>query len=199
MKLCAFCFSLAAVLAFSNAAVGDTLPKRKAGLWEVSVTPSHAPRPHVSKQCVDEATDAKLQSMMQHGPAKESCSKNEFTKTATGFESHAECNVGPGKMTSVGTFSGDFDTSYTGEVVMTFDPPMFGDGRSTLSISAKWIGPCPADMKPGEIVTENGKLDMDKAAAGMRQAQEMMKNPEFAKMMRERLQQANQLGAGQGE
>jgi pantoate kinase len=50
-------------------------------------------------------------------------------------------------------------------------------------------------MKPGDIVTEHGKFDMDQAAAGMRQAQEMMKNPEFAKMMREGLRQANQAGA----
>jgi hypothetical protein len=102
-------------------------------------------------------------------------------------------------MTSVGKFTGDFDSSYTGEVVTTFTPPMFGNGRNTISISAKWLGACPADMKPGDIVTEHGKVDMDKAAAGMRQAQEMMKNPEFARMMREGLQGMNGAGVGGDE
>jgi hypothetical protein len=195
MKIRVLCFSLIALVASSDVVLADTLPKRKPGLWELSVTASGDGQPHVSKQCVDEATDAKLQSMLQQGLTKDSCSKNEFTKTATGFESHAECTVGPAKVTSVGSFSGDFNSSYTGEVVTTFEPPMVGNGRSTVSMSAKWSGPCPADMKPGDIVTEHGKFDMDQAAAGMRQAQEMMKNPEFAKMMREGLRQANQAGA----
>jgi hypothetical protein len=151
----------------------------------MSVTAHQVGKAHTSKQCVDESTDAKLQAMMGEGPAKGACSKSEFTKTSLGFESHTECVIGPSKMTSVGKFTGDFDSSYSGEVVTTFNPPMFGNGSTTISMTAKWIGACPPDMKPGDVATDHGKVDMDKAAAGMKQAQEMMKNPELAKMMQD--------------
>ena len=176
------------VLCVCSPVLGDPLPKRKPGLWEMVINSADAGRTHTSKQCVDETTDAKLQSMMNNGPGQGACSKNEFTKTSSGFESHAECAIGPSKMTSVGTFTGDFDSAYTGTVVTSFNPPLIGKGSNTVTIAAKWVGACPPDMKPGDIVTDRGKVDMDKAAAGMKQAQEMMKNPEFAKMMRDGFQ-----------
>jgi hypothetical protein len=186
------------ILGVCAPALGDPLPKRRPGLWEMSINSPDAGRTHTSKQCVDETTDAKLQSMMNNGPAQGVCSKNEFTRTSTGFESHAECAIGSSKMTSVGAFTGDFDSAYTGTVVTSFDPPLIGKGSSSVSISAKWVGACPSDMKPGDMVTDRGKVDMNKAAAGMKQAQEMMKNPEIAKMMRDGFQRMNG-AAGSGE
>jgi hypothetical protein len=105
------------------------------------------------------------------------CSKNEFKKTATGFETSAECQAGTSTMVSHGVFTGDFTSSYSGEVKTSFTPPLFGQGTSTLSIAAKFLGPCTGGLKPGDILLDNGmKTNVDTAAAQAKQAAQMFKN-----------------------
>jgi hypothetical protein len=132
-----------------------------------------------TKQCVDEATDAKMMQMGNDATRSmgSSCSKNEFKKTANGFETNAECKTGSSTMISRGVFTGDFTTSYSGEVTTSFKPPLYGQGTSTINISAKFVGACTDGLKPGDILLPNGaKTSVDEAAAQAKQAAEMFKN-----------------------
>jgi hypothetical protein len=149
----------------------DELPQRASGLWDVSVTSGQSPSPNKMRECVDGASDAKLLALgadvgKSVGGA---CSKPEFKKTGAGFESHSECTMMGSKMISKGLFSGDFVKNYAGEFVTTFDPPLFGQKESTTKIAAKHIGPCGADMKPGDVIMANGmKMNMSDAAANLK-------------------------------
>ncbi|MEY4669483.1 MAG: putative signal peptide protein [Pseudomonadota bacterium] len=168
-----FCISLAAIL--PHLASATDLPKRKSGLWETTVSMSKGGQAQTMKECVDEASDAEMMKMATDTSKSMggACSKNDFKRTATGFESESECALGGSKFHSKGSFTGDFSTAYTGSVTTTITPPMFGDPTSKTTITAKYLGPCSGDMQPGDVILANGmKMNMKNAAAD---AQEMAK------------------------
>lgn len=149
-------------------ALGDTPPTRKSGLWESSITMSGVMTGQTSKECVDETTDAEMMKIATDSSKAMggSCSKNIFKRTATGFETESVCTVGGSTLSSKGTFSGDFSSSYSGEIVTTSTPPLFGNGGSKTTITARYVGACGADMKPGDVIMGNGvKTNMKDAAA----------------------------------
>ena len=73
--------------------------------------------------------------------------------------------MGGTKIYSKGSFRGDFSTTYQGEVTTTMTPALFGEPTSTTTFTAQYLGSCPADMKPGDVVLANGiKMNMKEAA-----------------------------------
>ena len=176
------------------------IPKRKAGLWKISVNEVGKKQQHSLKQCVDESTDQKMMQMGMDlgGALQQSCTENQFSKTSDGFTTRSSCQLMGSSMVSVGAFRGNFDSKYTGSIKTTFTPPFFGHDTQTMQVSAQWLGGCPSDMNPGDMISENGqKINVKQIAEQakqvlndprMKQMQEMMNNPEFAKQMR-RLQE----------
>ncbi|HEY7219560.1 MAG TPA: hypothetical protein VH985_14340, partial [Candidatus Binatia bacterium] len=49
-------------------------------------------------------------------------------------------------------FTGRFDSSYKADIKSSYEPPMAGMKESSSMIEAKWLGPCKAGQKPGDIV-----------------------------------------------
>ena len=66
------------VLLLSAAASADDAPRRKSGLWEVSMSMPQMPAPMVSRQCVDEKTDDLGKSSSRGGP--ENCSRKSVRR-----------------------------------------------------------------------------------------------------------------------
>ena len=160
--------TLTALIGIPLSASADARPSRKSGLWETTVTTNQGIPPQTMKECVDEATDAEMMKMATDTPKLMggSCSKNEFKKTASGFETEAECAWGGSTFASKSSFTGDFTTSYKGEVTATMKPAPFGNGTSKTTITAKYLGACTAGMQPGDVVMANGmKMNMKTAAA----------------------------------
>lgn len=172
------------------------IPKRKAGLWKIAVNEVGKKQGHALKQCIDESTDQKMMQMGMDlgGALQQSCSENTFAKTSDGFTTRSACQLMGSTMVSLGTFRGSFDSKYTGTVKTTFTPALFGHDTQIMEVSAQWLGTCPSDMTPGDMLSENGqKINVKQIAEQakqmlndprMKQMQEMMNNPEFAKQMR---------------
>lgn len=140
-------------------AYADDLPKRKPGLWEVSVASAGRPG-QVMKQCTDETTDEK---MMATGNSMANslgvqCSKKEMKKAGDTFTAESECTMNGTKLTSKTVFSGDFNSQYTGETNASYDPPLMGMTGSQSTITARWLGPCEAGQKPGDMVMPGGHV-----------------------------------------
>jgi len=150
--------SLACGLAGARA---DDLPTRKAGLWEVTLHMATANMPtQTMKFCTDSATDAELYKFGMNA-AQGMCSRYDLHRNGNVATIDTECKMGEMKMTShsVMTFTGD--TAYKTVIQSRSDPPMMGHAESTMTQEAKWTGPCPADMKPGDLVGPNGmKMNM---------------------------------------
>ncbi len=137
----------------STPAVGaDDLPRRKSGLWALSVIPPGASVPMTMQQCVDEKTDQVSATMTQPGKGCTSHTKRDGNRIV--FDSI--CKVGATTSTTRGVFVGDFKSSYTHETTTTFNPPKAGMKEGVTKGAAQWTGPCTAGMKAGDIVMSNG-------------------------------------------
>jgi Protein of unknown function (DUF3617) len=150
------------IVALAMPAVAAEMPSRKAGLWEI--TTHVANRPMTMQQCIDAATDQAMQSHASSSGAN--CSKRDVQKSATGMTIDSTCTIAGKTMTSHIVVSGSFDSNYT--MTITSEGGALPAAR-TITLEAKWLGPCGADQKPGDTMLSNGVkiniVDMQKMRA----------------------------------
>ncbi|HEY2254186.1 MAG TPA: hypothetical protein VGI11_00995, partial [Variovorax sp.] len=58
--------------------------------------------------------------------------------------------------TTHSVITGDFNTAYHMESRSTYSPPMMGRSEGAIAMDAKWLGPCQAGQKPGDMMMPNG-------------------------------------------
>ena len=139
---------------FIASAWADTakdMPKRKSGLWELSMKMDASSAPLRMQQCVDEKSDDLMQQQGEK-QSRANCSKNTLSKTGNRITSEAVCKLGETTATTKAVFSGDFSTAYRAEIHSSFSPPLHGMKESNQIIEAKWLGPCKPGQKPGDVV-----------------------------------------------
>jgi hypothetical protein len=154
-------FALAA-----GAALAIDLPPVKAGLWETTLSRDGAPaKGGAMKMCMNNAVQKEMMDSGM-GTMKEMCSKNDIRRDGNRMYGDSVCKYGEStiKSTSVTTFSGD--TGYRSEIKTTYAPPMNGRAAGTTVIDAKWTGPCPAGMQPGDVALPDGRVISTRTPAG---------------------------------
>jgi hypothetical protein len=138
------------------------LPTRKAGLWEIKTTAA-AGRSFQIQQCVDAKTDQAMQAHVGSMPQRD-CSKRDVQKSGDTTTIDSVCTVAGKTLTAHVVITGSFDSGYT--MVITSQSDALPAPRTT-TMSAKWLGPCAADQKPGDMIMPNGTrmniLNMPKA------------------------------------
>ncbi len=148
----------AAITILAIAAGGPALaqPARRAGLWETKMTggPMGGMAMTVST-CVDPASERSDAAMATHPPAGSgmSCTGGRGGPApGGGWAFHSVCHSSRGMTVDTeGVASGDFRTSYTVHTKTRMSPaPMPAMAVSETTISGRYLGPCPAGMKPGE-------------------------------------------------
>ena len=125
-------------------------PKRKAGLWDISMGGGAGVK-IAAQMCVDEATAADFD-IKRPEASDAKCSKSKVQRTGGGWTFESTCQVPGGTMTSKGVISGDLNDNYQMDLTSRMDPPPRGMPAETkMSMKARWLGPCPAGMKPGAM------------------------------------------------
>ncbi|KRA84408.1 DUF3617 domain-containing protein [Altererythrobacter sp. Root672] len=122
----------------------------KPGLWELTTTVPNTPKPLTTKVCIGEAVPG---SNSFAPPATGDCAKNELTKTADGLALDMECTNSGMTTTTKGTITGDMTSTYKVEMTTkTSGPNMPAAAQVEISstVEGKYLGDCPADMKPGQ-------------------------------------------------
>ena len=66
----------------------------------------------------------------------------------------ATCTTTGKTLTSHGAVTGSFDRAYT--MIVTTQGDGIPGGTRTMTVTAKWLGPCAADQKPGDMIMPNG-------------------------------------------
>lgn len=133
-------------------------PPRKPGLWEMKMSQPDAPegKAHVVQQCIDARTDAAMREM-GGGASRQACSKQDTRKEGGKIVVDSVCKLGATTLTSHSEVSGDFGSSYRMESHTTYDPPMAGRAKGSAVMEAKWLGPCKAGQKPGDMIMPDGR------------------------------------------
>lgn len=156
-----------ALLLAATGTLAADMPKRKPGLWQIETTMAAAPAMGPIKQCIDEKTDNFYQQLgEQH---KDKCSESEIRNTGDKIVVHSVCRMGGSTATTDATFSGRFDSDYRGDIRVKYNPPMHGMSESAMTVAAKWLGPCAAGQKPGDMILPNGMKINPQQKGGARQ------------------------------
>ena len=134
----------------------DDLPARKPGLWEITGTSDrNEGASHTMKMC----TDDKTQQFLSHfgdQMGKNRCSKRDVQNQGTQVITDTVCNVAQSQVTSHTVMTFDSTTSFTIQNHSHYEPALFGKTESNSTQTGKWVGACPADMKPGDVLSPNG-------------------------------------------
>jgi hypothetical protein len=170
-------------LVAAGAAAQDA-PKRKSGLWEISMTMPQMPAPMVMRQCVDQATDD-LGKSASHDPSTK-CSKQSVRREGGNVIVESVCQMEGSTATTRGVFTGDFSSAYKGEMVTKFVPPLQGSAENRVNFQARHTGPCAAGQKGGDFSMPG----MPGGAAGGRPAGRM--SPEESRRMAEEMRKQYQ-------
>ena len=144
----------ALILAHSAAAPAAEQLSRKPGLWEVTTTidNSSAP-PRLVKQCIDAATDALSQSIA--GPFSAAvCPDRKVQRSADAVTVDSTCSIAGKPASAHALITGSFDSAYTMKVAA--EGALLPGGKMGMTMAGKWLGPCAADQRPGDIIMANG-------------------------------------------
>ena len=132
------------------AAAAD-MPARKPGLWEIKMNFANRAPGQTMQQCIDAATDAIMQSSASN-IGSQNCSKRDVVKSGDTMTIDSVCTVAGKNATSHAVVTGSFDSAYTMTVSSKSD---VGPGFD-MTLAAKWLGPCQADQKPGDMILPGG-------------------------------------------
>jgi hypothetical protein len=144
-------------------------PKRKSGLWEISMSMPQMPAPMVSRQCVDQNSDDLGKSASRDPSTK--CSKQSVRREGGNVIVESVCQMEGSTATTRGVFSGDFSSAYRGEMTTKFAPPLHGSAETKMNFQARHAGPCAPGQKPGDV-TMQGMPGGGAAGAGGMSADE---------------------------
>jgi hypothetical protein len=136
------------------------LPERTPGLWEQKVT--SAGRSQVSRICLDRAVEKRF-TMWGQNAGEGACQPQITPHAGGGWDFASTCDMGErGKTETRGTVTGDFAKAYR----LTATSSISGaaadmNGTHEMTLEASWKGPCPADMRPGDMLLPGGmKINM---------------------------------------
>jgi hypothetical protein len=117
------------------------------------------------RYCLDAATARRVSVFGRH--FDEGDCKHLVTRDAPGlYRFSATCNLeNGGELKTMGTAQGDFASSYTvhSEVNLSGAPIESLNGMHEIKILARYKGPCPAGMRPGDVSLGSGlKANLDR-------------------------------------
>jgi hypothetical protein len=147
----------------ANPMAALTAPSRKPGLWVQTVT--SLGRTQTMSICFDEAMDKKM-AMWGQQVGKSVCEKQSVAPRPGGgwtFSSTCSMGGGMGVITSQGEATGDFGSHYEVKSTSTTTGASMAqmNGEHDMTLTADWKGPCPADMKAGDMTMPGGmKINM---------------------------------------
>jgi hypothetical protein len=143
------------LLALPLAANAVDLPKRKSGLWEISTSQTGGPAGPIAQMCIDEKTDD-LTRQLAAGAA--SCSKQDIRHEGDRYVAESICRIGDATATTRTVISGNFASTYQADIEAKYSPPLMGMSEGRSMVNARWLGPCRAGQRAGDITLPNGTV-----------------------------------------
>ena len=150
---CAFLVAVLSVWTGIVEADGIKPPPTKEGLWETHSTQTQQGKTVFDKSvkmCQSNETTKSMQSSGEELRKKNECTSNVSRPTANTYVEESRCAKGPnaGSVTQV-VYTYQGDTASHTEMHMNV-----GKSETVMIIDAKYLGSCPAGMKPGDLIVD---------------------------------------------
>lgn len=134
-------------------------PQMKEGLWQIRTQTIDNPGGKKSEGTVtvcrdhafDKSAEALAKTIKGCGPMNESFSGGKYS-------AQLRCEIAGSVMISKGDAVYQGDTSAHSETHVTYTPAMYGMADETMIQDQKYLGSCPAGMKPGDRKSEDGSI-----------------------------------------
>jgi hypothetical protein len=132
-------------------------PPTKEGLWETHGTHTQEGKtvPDQSvKMCQSTGTTKAMQAQGEEMRKRNECTSHVTRSSPDTYVEESSCARGPnaGSVTKV-IYTNEGDTASHTEMHMNV-----GKAETVVIIDAKYLGSCPAGMKPGDLMMEDGKI-----------------------------------------
>ena len=155
MRTIALLISALSMFAVSTAQALD-LPKRKSGLWEMTMVGDQTSgQPQTVTTCVEQKTDTALGSSFG-GKIPKNCKPPSLKKSAGTYVITSACKFTDSNVTTVAVLSGNMNSAYKIDRTSTYNPPNKGRKESKQAITAKWLGACKVGQRPGDMIMPDG-------------------------------------------
>ena len=140
----------------------ESHPKRRAGLWEVRSANADSLGMPPTRFCVGEQTDSARAHLDRSPGQRGSCSLGEFVRSGEAWVAESVCREGKSTVTGRAVATGDFETEYRIDTVVTHAAPGApGRREDREAVTARWLGPCETSQRPGDLVVPGmGTLNM---------------------------------------
>ena len=151
--------AIAATLA--PTALAQELPKRKSGLWEITLggpdmQGKKGPAGMTMSQCVDQSRDDAFRQMGQQMERENKCTRTNVQRGPNRLSFDSSCDFGAMKTRAKTVITGDFNSAYRMEIQSRYEPPMMGLAEGTTVMEAKWAGACKPGQRPGDVTVPGG-------------------------------------------
>lgn len=112
--------------------------------------------------CVGDGTDSASNHLDRSVGERGSCTLGPFRRAGQAWLAESTCREGRTVVASRSIASGDFESSYRIDTLVSYDPPLGGTRREDKdALEAAWLGPCMPGQKPGDMVVPGmGTLNM---------------------------------------
>lgn len=151
----------ASILQLAAPAVAQDMPRRKSGLWEITLGGTDmqsrkGPAGMTMSQCVDQSRDDAFRQMGQQMERENKCSRTNVKQVPGRLSFDSACDFGTMKTSSQTVVTGDFNAGYKMDIQSRFEPPMAGKSEGHTVIEAKWVGACKTGQRPGDMTMPGG-------------------------------------------
>ena len=154
-----FVLHIAVLSASISLAGADELkpPPTREGFWETHSTHTQEGKPVADpavKMCQSNDTTKAMQATGEELRKKNECTSHVSRPSPNTYVEESSCAKGPnaGSVTKV-VYTNQGDTASHTELHMNA-----GKAETVVIIDAKYLGACPAGMKPGDLMMEDGKI-----------------------------------------
>jgi len=149
----------AAFLVLISASVlAAELPTVKAGLWESKMSFDKRDGAGLAiQQCVDASTNQMIQSSFDaifDAASEMACPKPDVQRSGDTITMAMTCTRAGKTTTARSVITGSFDSAYT--MTVTSESAGLSGDKFNMTVVAKWLGPCAADQKPGDMIMPGG-------------------------------------------
>ena len=138
-------------------------PKRRPGLWEVRSAGADALGMPATRFCVGDGTDTALTHLDRSSGPRGSCSLGAFSRVGEAWVAESVCREGRSTVVSRAIASGDFETEYRIDTLVSQGTPgSAGRREDREAVVARWLGPCGPEQRAGDLVIPGmGTLNME--------------------------------------